>query len=158
MKKSNYLQLTAIVPLPNTPTPQKPYNKYAFTGGQFEATNQGVQFFIPPSAYRGLETNELDVELILGHSFKGIGGNVGFYTVEFDFGFMNSKNTTNSKYQTMYMKLVNATDTERYSQETRQNLRISGRPDVIRTKYQINGNENYSNTLNQLYLFKFTEV
>lgn len=158
MKKSNYLQLIATSPISTTINPEKPYNRYSFTGQPINATNQGVQFFIPPTAYQGLETNQLDVELILGHSFRGINGNVGFYTIEFDFGFMNSKNTTNSKYQTMYMKIPQTTDTERYSQETRQKLRISGRPDVIRTKYQLNGNQNFSNNKDQLYIFKFTEV
>ena len=89
---------------------------------------------------------------------KGITGNVGFYTVEFDFDYVNQKVSTNSKYQTMYMKVVNATDVERYTQEVRQKVRISGQPKVIRTKYQINGVEDYANTKAQIYLFKFTEV
>ncbi len=159
MKKSNYLQLTVFPPVPIQISQDKPYRRYAFTGGDvLDGTNTGIEFLIPPTAYNGLRTNDLDVELILGHCERGIPFNVGFYTCEFDFGFINSNTTTNSKYQTMYMKIPQITVVERYIQPQRQKLRISGRPDVIRTKYQVNGEDNITNISNQFYIFKFTEV
>jgi len=157
--KVKYIQLYNQTNSKFWPDDQHPYRKYTFDGLAPSSTNQGVEFFIPPTAFEGFETNrELEVELVLGHTSKGIAFNEGFYTVEFDFDYVNQKVSTNSKYQTMYMKIVNKTNTERYTQEVRQKVRIAGPPKVIRTKYQINGVSGISNVSPQLYIFKFTEV
>jgi hypothetical protein len=158
--KVKYLQLYNLSNTPFFPTNEKPYRKYSFTGGTaLNASNQGVEFFIPPTAFEGFDPNrELEVELVLGFSVKGITGQLGFYTVEFDFDYVNQKVSTNSKYQTMFMKIPNATETERYTQEIRQKVRISRPPTVIRTKYQLNGVEDFGNITDQIYIFKFTEV
>ena len=156
--KVKYLQIYNKQSIP-FPDDQHPYRKYSFNGGRPGPDNQGIEYFIPPTAFEGFDPNkELEVELVLGFSRKGINGNFGFYTVEFDFDYVNQKTTTNSKYQTMFMKVVNNTDTERYTQEVRQKVRIAGPPRIIRTRYQINGVEDYLNTGEQIYIFKFTEV
>ncbi|WP_286980214.1 hypothetical protein [Haliea sp.] len=158
--KVKYIQLINSPTPPFFPTDQRPYRKYAYTGGTaLGGNNSGIEFYIPPTAFVGFDPNkQLEVELVLGHSSKGISGNLGFYTVEFDFDYVNQKTTTNNKYQTMYMKVVNFSDVERYTQEVRQKVRIAGPPKVIRTRYQLNGVSDYGNISPQLYLFKFTEV
>lgn len=158
--KVKYLQLYNKPGSIFFPDDQHPYRKYPFTGGTaLTATNQGIEFFIPPTAFEGFDPNkQIEVELVLGHSVKGITGNLGFYTVEFDFDYVNQKTTTNSKYQTMYVKVVNFSDVERYTQEVRQKVRIAGPPKIIRTRYKLNGVSDYGNISGQFYLFKFTEV
>ena len=58
----------------------------------------------------------------------------------------------------MFVKMPNITPDERYSQEIRQKVRITGHPQVIKTRFKINGIEDMSNLSPQLYLFKITEV